>query len=135
MPVDVKELIPGRELPSSRFVLDPKTVKAYRDAVGDTSAVFQEASPIVPPSAVAALSLRHLLDVLGLPPGTLHTGQELSFHRIALVDQEMSCLAKVAQAAQRKGWLTLVIEFETSSADGTCVTGRSTLFLIPEGTG
>ena len=50
---------------------------------------------LVPPMAVATLSIRALIEASPLPPGTLHAGQELSFQRAVQVGEELTVDASV----------------------------------------
>ncbi len=80
MPATLAALPKGHEFPPTTFTLSPEWVDAYIAAVGD--AAIRDAGPgLVPPMAVAALSIRALIEASPLPPGTLHASQELVFHR------------------------------------------------------
>ena len=131
--MDITQLAAGHQLPKTRLVLDAQAVRSYRDAVGDASPLYGEDPSLVPPMAVAALSLRHMLRALTLPPGTVHAGQELSFRQPVAVGQEVVCRAQVSQVGQRKGWLSLVIEFQVDAqqpqAHTPALAGRIILFI------
>lgn len=145
--MDVTLVTAGYQFPETRFVLDADEVRAYRDAVGDTSPLYERCPSLVPPMAVAALALRHMLSVLELPPGAVHAGQELTFQRPVELGQELVCRAQVSQAAQRRQWRTVMVEFQmeicppqtsTKSAmpslePSAGIVGRTSLFINLEG--
>ena len=72
----LSELPTGHEFSPPPFDLTREYLAAYASATRDTSAVYNEAG-LAPPLAVAARALGALLEVVGLPPGSLHTGQEI----------------------------------------------------------
>jgi hypothetical protein len=61
--------------------------------------------------------LQALLDILDLPAGTLHTGQEVTMLSGAPMDTELRLEGRVAQRTERGGAVICVIEFHISSAD------------------
>lgn len=121
----------GTALPSTRFTLTAEMVSAYRNAVEDEAPLYGEEPSLVPPTAQAALAVKHLLEALSLPPGTVHIGQELTFHRAAQVGQELLCQAHIDQSGERRGWHFVTVGFQIADLeDQTTVSGRSNL-LIP----
>jgi hypothetical protein len=52
------------------------SVRAYLHAVGDTNRIYEECR-LVPPLALAAHALGALLEKLALPPGAVHSLQEV----------------------------------------------------------
>ena len=81
MAMEYASLEPGQTISDTEFEMDASSVSAYVDAVGDESGIFDPDDPRspVPPMAIAARSLRSVLDELAIQPGTLHAGQEIEF--------------------------------------------------------
>ena len=130
--MDIAALTAGQTLPRVSFTQDRDTVESYRQAVEDSSPVYAEEPGLVPPMAPAALVIRELLRALSLPPGTIHSGQELIFSSSLPVGAQVICDTTISQNGIRGGWRLLSVEFSISQEDGpVCVAGRSTL-LIPE---
>ena len=129
--MSIATLKAGEALPSARFTLTAEAVAAYRDAVGDEAPLYREEPSLVPPTALAALAVKHLLEALELPPGTVHAAQELTFQRSTMAGQELVCRAHIDQSGERRGWHFVTVDFQIEDAAGqTAVAGRSNL-LIP----
>ena len=74
------DLEPGQEISRQTFVLDSELVSSYEAAVGDNTRLnSDDGSALVPPMAIAAISLRGVIGDLGIPGGTVHAGQEIEF--------------------------------------------------------
>ena len=116
----------GHEFPPTTFTLSPEWVAAYIDAVGD-AAIRDAGSALVPPMAVAALSIRAMIEASPLPPGTLHAGQELAFHRAVGIGEQLIVRARVVSRGERAGWVLLSVDFGISSAGEDVMSGRATV--------
>lgn len=80
--------------------------------------------------ALAALSLRGVIDDMGIPGGTVHAGQELDYRRAVTVGESVECKATVTQNSTRGEWRFLVVQLAvTGSDDRTVMEGKSTLML------
>jgi acyl dehydratase len=116
----------GHEFPPTTFTLSPEWVNAYIDAVGD-SAIKAFGSDLVPPMAVAALAIRALIEASPLPPGSLHAGQELSFHRAINVGEQLSVGARILSRGERAGWVLMSLDLDVSAASEQVMRGRATI--------
>ena len=126
MPSTLAALPKGYEFPKTTFTLSREWVDAYVDAVGDAAITGLKADA-VPPMAIAALSIRALIEAWPLPPGTLHAGQELSFRRAIRVGEELSVGARVVSRGERVGWVLMSIDLDVSADGDLVMTGRGTL--------
>jgi acyl dehydratase len=131
MPATLAALPKGHEFPPTTFTLSPEWVDAYIDAVGD-AAIRDAGTGLVPPMAVAALSIRALIEASPLPPGTLHAGQELAFHRAVRIGEELTVAARIVSRGERAGWVLLSVDFSVSSADELVMAGRATVTFPAE---
>jgi acyl dehydratase len=132
MPVDYSALAPGQDISVRTYLLDASFVARYIEAVGDRSRIFSQAddSAAAPPMAVAALSLRGVVEDLAIPGGTLHAGQELEFVRAVQIGETLECRATVRQNSVRGGWRFIVVQMAVEDATGREVMrGKSTLVL------
>ena len=130
--MDYSQLETGAEISRHTHVFGEDAVARYRDAVGDVSEVREEdgAPPFVPPMAVAALSLRGVIDDLQIPGGTVHAGQELEFTDSVSLGDSLECRAILVQNSIRGGWRFLVVQLQVYSANGRRVMrGKSTIML------
>ncbi len=133
MTVDYAGLTPGQEISNRACVLDSATVLRYVDAVGDKSTLppALDGGEIVPPMAVAALTLRGVLADLAIPGGTVHAGQELEFKRSVQVGDTLACRARLAQSSVRGEWRFMVISIEACDGGGREVMEGKSTIIVP----
>ena len=114
------------------YVLDAGLVSKYVNAVRDETRLTSslDGRPLVPPMAVAALSLRGVVQDLAIPGGTLHAGQEFEFRGAVHVGARLECSATLTQNSVRREWRFLVVELEVEDGTGRSVmTGKSTIMI------
>jgi len=124
------------EFPPSALALDGETVARYLAATGDDNDIYWRngAPHIVPPLAVAALSLRGMAENLALEPGALHTGQELTFRRPITVGERLTTQARVGGSSKRRGMTVLAIDITVVDDMGEeALSGRMNLLVPGEG--
>jgi acyl dehydratase len=83
--------------------------------------------------AIAALSIRALLEHAALAPGTIHAGQEVAFHSAAKTGETLTVGATVASRGERAGWVLMGVDLEASGAGGVVMTGRATITFPADG--
>ena len=117
----------GMELPPRTFQLSPTWVEEYTAAVEDR-AIGRLGPGVVPPMAVAALTIRSLLEAVELPAGAVHAGQEAAFLREVSTGQRLRATARVASRGQRSGWVLVTIDQRVEDEGGHPVmNGRATV--------
>jgi acyl dehydratase len=127
----------GHEIPVAGFGLHADDVRRYLEAVEDHTGAYGEGADgpaWVPPLAVAALTLRAVLEQVVLPAGALHTGQEVEFRRPVPVGSSLQPRARVAQRSEMRGAVISVVEFDVAEeglAD-PAVIGRATVMMPPQ---
>lgn len=136
--MDYSALEPGSKISDRTYRLDAGTVERYLLAVGDQSGLFagegQEA--LSPPMAVAAQSLRGVVKDLGIPPGSLHTGQEVQFRGSVRVGETLRCLATISRNSVRGEWRFIDVQLAVDDGKGRRVmTGKSSIVLPVNGGG
>jgi len=123
----------GHEFPATEFGLSPEWVAAYVAAVEDR-AIGALGAAAVPPMAVAAVSIRALLEGARLPPGAVHAGQELAFHRAVRTGERLVASARIVSRGERQGWVLMSVDMTVTGAHGDAVmTGRATVSFPAEG--
>jgi 3-hydroxybutyryl-CoA dehydratase len=130
------DLTTGYEFPPSALALDGETVARYLAATGDDNNIYWHngAPSVVPPLAVAALSLRGMAENLALEPGALHTGQELTFRRPIMVGERLTTQARVGGSSKRRGMAVLAIDVTVIDDMGEeALSGRMNLLVPSEG--
>lgn len=134
MPIDYAAFVKGQKVSSQTYLLDLETVSQYIDAVGSSPQRWalsgETKSRLVPPMAIAALSLRGVVNDLAIPGGTLHTGQELEFISPVYIGETLECSAVILQNSVRGDWRFLVVDISVMYVKGRNVmTGKSTIML------
>ena len=125
--MDYSALKAGDLISDRRCHLDADTVCSYVLAVDDRSPLASSGE-VVPPMALAALSVRGVVQDLGIPGGTLHLGQEVEFTDTVVVGETISCTAEMAQNSVRGGQRVLVIRLIVEAGDDRVVMkGKSTI--------
>jgi hypothetical protein len=133
---DYAELEVGTRVSSKEYDLEPELVSDYVDAVQHENGLLKDndGREMVPPMAVAALSIRGAVEDLRIPGGTLHAGQEIRFSRAVAVGTRLSCVATLTQNSVRGDWRFLVVDCSVTDDDSEVMTGKSTI-MIPAGQG
>ncbi len=132
MSQSLEALSKGYEFPPVAVDLSSAWVRDYTKAVED-GAIGTLGAELVPPLALAALSIRAFLQGAQLPAGAIHLGQEVSFARPINVGERISAGGRVASRGERRGWMIVGIELTIEDEScATIMTGRTTV-TIPLG--
>lgn len=132
--VPLTDLPKDHQFPTTAFSISHDDLSRYLDAVGDANAVYADRG-LAPPLAVAARALGALLEVLELPAGTLHTGQEVEAHDGVPVGATLTLSGRIAQRSERAGLVISVIEFAVTPEGSArpALAGRSTVMVQGSG--
>ena len=131
---DYESLNSGDLISKRLHKITEDTLSTYLSAVQDQSALLSnnKGQTIAPPMAIAALSLRGVIEDLKIPGGTLHVGQETSNVNLVPVGTELICEATVLTNTVRGEWRFLTVTLKVTTKDETLVlSGRSTI-MLPE---
>ena len=126
------ELEAGQVVSRHSYCLDSALVSNYVEAVQDGSGLLSDDSGVelVPAMAVAALSIRGVVEDLRIPGGTLHVGQEFEFSGAVRQGDSVDCVATLAQNSVRGDWRFLVVECLVSGEDDAeLMKGKSTIMI------
>ena len=129
-PALISELPKGYEFPATGLQITAEDILAYVDAVQDANSVYQDCG-LAPPLAVAARALGQLLQMLELPPGTLHTGQQFESADGVPVGASLTLSGRIAQRSKRAGLIITVIEFEVTIAPASAGTAPASAEKMP----
>ena len=135
--MDYGQLEAGQVVSSHSYCLDFALVSDYVEAVQDNSEpiLADSGAELVPAMAVAALSIRGVIEDLRIPGGTLHVGQEFEFSGAVSVGQSVDCMATLSQNSVRGDWRFLIVDCQvTGEDDAEVMKGKSTI-MIPAGLG
>jgi hypothetical protein len=124
MAVSLAALPKGHEFKETKFELTPQWVAEYVSAVEDQTA----GTGVVPPLALATLSIRSLFEQAALPDGAIHVSQETHFWLEAPPAGAIVAKARIASRGERAGWVLMGVELEVEDeARTTLMNGRATI--------
>jgi acyl dehydratase len=107
-------------------------VKRYLDAVGDDSQAYFHYS-LVPPLALAACTLGALLEKLSLPPGAIHSLQEIETVQPVTIGEEIRATARVERPRRRGSLKFITVSYGLDNSEGQRVqTGKTTVLVTSE---
>ena len=81
--------------------------------------------------AIAALSLRGVINDLQIPGGTVHAGQELEFAYAVSVGDSLDCRATLVQNSTRGVWRFLVVRLQADNGSGRQVMQGKSTIMVP----
>jgi len=120
----------GSELDLGVWTVTEDKVRQYLNAVGDEQPAYFDLS-MAPPLALSAWSLGALLDQLALPPGAIHSLQELETFRGVKFDEEIHASAQVTKPRQRGNMKFLSVGYTLTDRGGEQVQcGKSTVLVV-----
>ena len=120
-----------RELDLGSFTATQDSVDEYLLAVGDALPIYQDTG-IAPPLYSAASALGALLRKLALPPGAIHSLQEVETLTPVRIGGEVKITALVEKPRRRAGleFLTVVCSVESSGV--LALKSKSTVLVLSE---
>ncbi|HEY8173036.1 MAG TPA: MaoC family dehydratase N-terminal domain-containing protein [Dehalococcoidia bacterium] len=126
----ITDLAKGHEFDVADIEISREGIDRYLAAVGDTNDIYAQTG-LVPPLAVAALALTRLLEMIDLPFGTLHIGQEIEVRGGVPMGSRLSMRGWIAQRSVRAGAVISVIEFSLTpfGASEPGLSGRTTVMV------
>ncbi len=131
LPITFEQLVAGYEFLPSRYELKLSVIAKYLEAVGKPSKPDSPALEFVPPMAIAAYTMTAVLQSLSLPPGAIHTAQELEFLKLVPVGATINCRGWVAQKLSRGKLHLLVIKLNALNQDQEEVLSGQATIVVP----
>jgi len=123
----------GAELNLGVWTVTEDKVRRYLNAVGDEHPDYFDLS-MAPPLALSAWSLGALLEQLALPPGAIHSLQELETVRGVRFDEKIHASAQVTAPRQRGNMKFLSVGYTLTDSSGQQVQcGKSTVLVVDSG--
>lgn len=104
-------------------------VRQYLLAVADGSQEYFQHN-LVPPLALAAYTLGALLEKLSLPPGAIHSLQEIETVQPVAIGEEIKATARVERPRRRGNLDFITISYCLDNSNGQPVqTGKTTVLV------
>lgn len=126
--VDFSKLENGHQFPPANYLMEPGLIASYLESTSESNEIYQQ-NNMVPPTAVTAYALAALSGEMEIPPGTIHTSQEIEALAPVYVNDTITSHARVASKRSRKNMEMMSIEFDVINQDGTTVLRGKTTFM------
>lgn len=120
-----------RELALGPWAITEERVQQYLKAVGDTSPLYFEAG-LAPPLALAVYAVGDLLEKLHLPPGTVHTIQEIETVASISLGEVVKGTAHLGRPKRMGGRQFISVTFALANGRGQKVLNGTTTVAVPE---
>ena len=124
---DLKE---GQEFAPASFQVDAITVADYLKAVEEENGLYENTG-LVPPMAVAALSLKALISAISMPPGTIHVSQEFEFTANVKIGDVLTSRARVSRVQDRGKLHLMNVDTSVLNQENKPVLTGKTGFILP----
>ena len=120
-----------RNLDLGRLVATQESVDEYLRSVGDALPIYKETG-LAPPMYAAASALGSLLRQLALPPGAIHSLQEVKTLTPVAIGSEIKVSAFLEKPRRRAGLEFITVVCTVESGGAVALTSKSTV-LVPSG--
>ena len=130
--MDFSKIENGHQFPPANYIMEPGLIAAYLESTSEINEIYQRDN-VVPPTAVTAYALAALSGEMEIPPGTIHTSQEIESLVPVYVNDIITSHARVASKRSRKNMEIMSIEFDVINQDGiTVLRGKTTFMSSPQ---
>lgn len=109
--MDISLLEQGNIIFEKSLNLSKEEIAQYLDAVGDHSSVYLEEAKI-PPLAILAQAMSEAMTEITLPPGSIHTSQEIELEGSVSLGTVVGCICTISSNVVRNGARFLILEFQ-----------------------
>ena len=118
-----------------RISVDAGPVDDYLRAVGDELPIYRQTG-LAPPLYAAAAALGLLLKTLKLPPGAIHSLQEMDTLAPIAIGRDLPAAAALERPRQRGGLRFITASCALSDAGGApALSGKTTVMLVDDAPG
>jgi len=117
----------GYEFPTASYELTPSAISKY-EAATEAHSPFAN---LVPPMAVAAYAIKAASQFIDMPPGSIHTSQEITFLKPVPIGSRIHCHSRLIQKLSRASLNMLVVELTTFDQDKEQVLSGKTTLVLP----
>ena len=121
----------GETIDLGSWSLTEESVRKYLDATGDEQGIYAETG-LAPPLALCAYALGAMLEKLSLPPGTIHSIQEMEALAPVAVGESLQGAAVPERPRSRGGLRFLTVTYSVTNKSGDTVQTGKTTVLAPE---
>jgi acyl dehydratase len=124
------DLSAGFVFPDCSLKLTSDDVATYLKATADNGTIYSNG---IPPLLIAARAMAMVLDMIVLPPGAIHTSQELDFSAIGSLSDTFTAKAVVDRKIERSKLRMLTIAISiTNERMAPIVKGKTSFIVAPD---
>jgi acyl dehydratase len=129
---NLASLTEGHRFPRYQLTFRDSDIAAYVAAVGDLSPVAMPGPDrLVPPLALIASGLGHMIRLLGLAAGTVHASQECEFERPVRVGVAVFADTSLKANTVRRGTRFATVETQYFDARGQKLARSVSTVIVP----
>lgn len=103
----------------------------YLEVVEDQASIYRDTN-VIPPVALASRILGLILNKLTLPPGTVHTSQEVISKHPIYVNQTVIGWAKRSRPIVKGTWTFISVDFHLYHLEQEIMQGKTTVVIPME---
>lgn len=131
----ITELPEGQKLPTSSFTLSLQKTREYLEAGEESSGYFTQLSTgdIAPTTICASLAIASIFNNFKLPPGTIHTTQDLKFNKTVKIGDNLICYLRITRNQKRGDLQLMNLKMEIMDETNNLVMEGETSFVTPQG--
>ena len=132
----ITELPEGERLPVSSLNVSLQKTKEFLEASEESSGFFTETSlgDTAPTTICASLAIASIFKNYELPPGTIHTAQDLKFHKLVKVGDNFTCYLRVTRNQKRGDLQIMNLNIEIMDETNDLIMEGVTSFITPQET-
>jgi acyl dehydratase len=125
----LEAVAPGADIDLGCWKVTEELVRRYLDTTGDLNQDYYQCG-LAPPLALAAWALGALLAKLDLPPGAIHSLQEVDTVQATKLGEEIRCTARWERPRRRGDLEFVAASYVLKNSQGEKVqTGKSTVLV------
>jgi hypothetical protein len=124
---EVKELEVGWESPTVSYELTRQIISKYEEAVENHSSLTN----LIPPLAILAYAMKAVFQYIDIPPGSLHTSQEVESFKTLTVGSWINYRARVTQQSRHFKRNFTTIELSAFGQNEELVLSATTTLITP----
>lgn len=132
----ITELPEGKRLPASSLNLSLQKTKEFLEASEESSGFFTQTSfgDTAPNTMCASLAIASIFKDYELPPGTIHTTQDLKFHKLVKVGDNLTCHLRVTRNQKRGDLQIMNLRIDIMDEANDLIMEGETSFITPQET-
>ena len=123
----------GYCFPVIQTIIEKDVLEHYASVMNSNIRLSENSAPIVPPAAIASITIEELLSRIDLPPGSIHMSEEIMSRSELEVDKKINVEVVLKNKSVREGYMLVSLVFNVKSETSTNnIIEAKTVLMIPE---